>query len=121
MPNDSPDKGKIPSSILMHYLKSPMFRTIHADGLFGGITPRKNIHMSFWNERSPIPQIIEHKVKPDGTLGEEIIEARIGKNGIVREIDVDVIFDLTTAISIREWLDEKIRMLQSIPGDGPSQ
>lgn len=117
MANDSPQDN--PKTIVMHYLKSPMFRTVHADGIFGGVTPHQNIHMSFWNERAAIPQIIEHEIKPDGTLGPEIMEARIGKKGIVREVDVDVVLDLATAISLREWLDDKIKNLEKVIKDRP--
>lgn len=90
-----------------------MFRAIHADGIFGGVTPSENIHMSFWSERNPIPQLIEYQINQDGTLGDEVTGSRIGKTGLVREVDVDVIMDLGTAIALRKWLDEKISILQT--------
>ena len=122
MANDIPQKTnkpegqELPSSLLIHYVKSPMYRTVHADGIFGGPSPNLNIHLSFWSERAPIPQLIEHKVNPDGTLGEEVLEGRISKSGLVREVDVDVVMNLTTARALKDWLEEKIghveRMIQ---------
>jgi len=119
MEDTSTHKDDTPKTLLIHYLKSPLFRTIHADGLFGGLTPHQNIHMTFWTERAPIPQVIEHVINPDGSLGEEILEARIGKKGLVREIDIDVVFDLSTAIAIRKWLDQKIALLENAISEHP--
>lgn len=107
-------KSEGPDRILFHYLKSPMFRAIHADGLFGGVTPTGNIHAAFFSERNPIPQQIEHPILPDGQLGKEITESRVVRSGLVREVDIDVIFDLDTAVSFRDWLDEKIKILQQL-------
>ena len=102
-----------PPRITIHNIKSPFFRTVHADGLFGGVTPHGYIQMSFWNERAPIPQIIEHEIESNGTLGKEIEASRIGKTGLVREVDVDVIMNLETAIAVKKWLDEKITVLMT--------
>jgi hypothetical protein len=111
MANDSPQE--LPKTILIHYIKSPMYRTAHADGIYGGITPQRNIHMSFWSERTPIPQLIEHEIKPDGFLGNEIIGARIGKTGLVREVDFDVVLSLETAKAMIGWLSEKVMALEA--------
>ena len=38
------------------YIKSQFFRSVHVDGVFGGVIPSgKSIRMSIWNERWPIP------------------------------------------------------------------
>lgn len=81
--------------------------------MVGGVTPNGNVHISFFNERGPIPQLIEHEIEHDNSLGKEIVEARIGKIGVVREVDTDVIMNLATALAFKDWLDEKINTLQS--------
>lgn len=112
-----PAKGstkRVQDRVLFHYLKSPMFRTIHADGMYGGVTPQGNIHIAFYSERNPIPQTIEHAVADGGQLGDEIMESRVVRSGFVREVDIDVIVDLETAVSFRAWIDEKIKMLEKM-------
>ena len=107
------EDGRVPPDrFLFHNVKSPLFRTVHADGIFGGLTPTGNIHISFWNQRSPIPLLMEYDLSPEGTIGNEIIESRIGKSGMVREIDVGVSMNLDVAVSLRKWLDEKISVLE---------
>lgn len=57
--------GTLPSSVKFHYLKTAHFRTIHADGAIGNITPSRSIHMAIYNERPAIPREMTHKIKPE--------------------------------------------------------
>ena len=98
------------SSITFHYIKSNEFRVIHADGVWGGATPRSYITMSFYSERVPIPQTITHEVK-EGILGSE--QNRSSKDGIIREVEVEVMIDLVMAKSLIPWLQEKIDQLEN--------
>lgn len=116
---DQQNKGRL-SRLQVHYVKSPMFRTIHADGIFGGVTSHLNIQMSFWNERTPIPQMIELELDENSIIGQEIPDARIAKQGLVREIDANVVIDLDTAIAFRDWLDTKIANLKHAIEHPPS-
>lgn len=92
--------------IAFNFLKSPQYRTIHADGVWGGVSPRGWICMSLFSERSPLPNTIEYSLTEEGKLGEEVV--REGKAGIVREIDVTALMDLKLAKALRTWLDDKI-------------
>lgn len=98
-----------PSEVEFHYIKSNFFRVIRADGAIGGITPQGNVHMALFSERAAIPQKIVFGVDAAGRLGEEL--GREGKNGIVREMEVDVVLDKSAAISLIKWLGEKIQTL----------
>lgn len=89
--------------VRFHYLKSPAFHTIHADGLIGGLTPRGGIHVALYTERLPIPVQTEHRINEDGSLGPEIRESRLAKEGVIRELLVDVTMDLDTAERIHKW------------------
>lgn len=100
----------IPSDIAFHYLKTYNYRTYHVDGIFGGPTPNGNIYMELFVERMPTPREVHHKVNQDGTLGEEI--QRAGKEGLVREIEAGLVFDLATAEQIQKWLSNKIDILK---------
>lgn len=93
-----------------HYIKSPLYRTIHCDGVFGGVTPNGHIDASMFSERYPIPTYVKQKL--DGmTLGEEI--ERATRDGIVREIEVGIFMTLEAATLLHAWLGEKIGQLST--------
>jgi hypothetical protein len=98
-----------PPKVVFHYIKNAAFRVIHTDGAFGGITPSGHIHMSLYSERTPIPQRMAHPLNPNGTLGEPIPSETVGKDGIVREVDVDVMMNIETTKSLYMWLGQKIK------------
>ena len=99
--------------IEFHYLKSNGFRTVHCDGVWGGTTPRGYITMSFYSERAPIPNRLIHSVDSNGRVGKEIAEKRISREGIIREVEVEVIMDLAMARSTVEWLQGHIKFLEA--------
>ena len=99
--------------IEFHYIKSNSFRTVHCDGVWGGTTPRGYITMSFYSERAPIPNRLIHSVAADGRVGKEISEKRISREGIIREVEVEVIMDLAMAKSTAEWLQGHIKFLEN--------
>ena len=93
-------------SFTVHYIKSAHFRTVHMDGIFGSISPSGFIHMAAFNERYPIPNATEHHL-----AGPELLPPplnTIGKNGIVRELDVDMVFSAEVAKNLRDWLSDRL-------------
>lgn len=98
----------VPKTFTFHSVKGPCFRSIQADGAWGTVNPHGNIHLIFFNERSPVPQEASYDVNPDGTLGNEILSKRIGKTGIMREMEVDVILNLGAAMRVHKWLGDAI-------------
>jgi len=100
--------------VRFHYIKSNHFRVIHVDGAHGGITPTGMIQVAFHNDRSPIPQQVVSTVHENGTLGREIAEERVSRDGVVREVEVEAIMSLDTARALRKWLDEKIQSLEDL-------
>ena len=97
-------------NIDLHYIKANGFRVVHADGVWGGPTPRGYITMSFFSERAPIPRTISFELESQGTLGEET--SRDTKGGLIREVDVEVVVDLRMAKSLVGWLNEKVQNLE---------
>jgi hypothetical protein len=108
---ENPDHSK---KVKFNYIKSNFFRVIHADGAWGGLSANGQIHMTLYNERLPIPQQITHLVSSEGKLGEELKEARISKEGFIREIEVDVVMDLDVAKAIAKWLESKINFVENL-------
>lgn len=111
MSDDKDAETEIPPNVLFHYIKSNQFRVIHADGAYGGISPRGYIHFALYNERTAIPRttsldLVSSKAGV-GTYGNEV---RVdGRDGYVREIEIDVMMDIRAAKNLHEWLDEKIK------------
>ena len=90
------------------FIKSPLFRVIHMDGVFGGMTPRGDLFLSFFSERFPIPTTIVHEIKSTGEVGEEIRSEREGRKSIIREVEVGVHVDLEVAKTFVTWLGRQI-------------
>ena len=104
-------KAVKPDDITFHYLKGPEFRTIHVDGAIGGLTPSGHLHIAFYAERLPIPQSVTNKVNDDGTLGEVLQQTT--RDGVVRQMETDIIVNENTAKNIKVWLDQKLEEFDS--------
>ena len=105
--DNSDEKNSNPRrQVDFHYVKSPLFRVIHVDGLIGSSTPSGNIHFSLYSERPAIPTKVSNFLETDGRLGKEV--TREGRNGFIRELDVDVNLSVQTATVLRDWLSQKI-------------
>lgn len=105
MPDEKTEQP--PAQVAFHYIKSNGFRTLHGDGIIGSVTPRGLIHFAVYTERPAIPQIVVHEVDSQGKVG-NVVGSPMGRDGIVRELEVDIVLDLRTAQSFREWLDTRL-------------
>jgi hypothetical protein len=100
--------------IEFHYLKSPDFKSFYATGAYGGISPNGLISMAYYVERSPIPRKTVYNLEENGKIGKELTELVESKNGIIREVDCNILFDIGTARNIRSWLDNHIKILEEL-------
>jgi hypothetical protein len=96
-----------PRELKFHYIKSNFFRTVHADGVLGGLSPTASIIMNFYSERQAIPKIVTHEIKPDMTLGQEL--KKEGKEGIVREVEISISMGVPAAQALKDWLETRIK------------
>jgi hypothetical protein len=107
------------AKLRFHFIKSNYFRVVDLDGIFGGIGPRGDINMNFFAERGPIPKAITHSIDMDtGLLGDELIEERDAKDGLIREVEFSASIDMSTAKSLISWLQEKVDILEAQGEDG---
>lgn len=106
------EKKSAPKQFKIHYIKSNAFRVILAEGVHGGITPNGKIQFAFYNERLPIPQMTVHELEPLGEnavrLKEEIKEMRVGRDGIIREVEAEILMDVKHAEVMLNWLKDHI-------------
>lgn len=93
-----------PGGIHAYYTKSNFFRTIHADGVIGGNTGvLDELQISLWSQRACYPERVTQ-----GSDGTEILQERVAKPGLERELEVSVVMNLPTAKSFSDWLKTAI-------------
>ena len=98
------------TSLDAHYQKSNFFRVIHADGVFGGPSPRGLINMAFYSERIPYPRQTRIPFV-DGVPGaEEMVET---KTGLLRELVVNIVMDIAVAASFHACSDRRLQTPRS--------
>jgi hypothetical protein len=102
--------------ITFKYVYPEDLRDLYVNGIFGGVTPRKEVYAHFYSERHPIPKKVVHSVEKNGTLGpEEGIE--LGGD-VVRFIQASIVMDLQTAVAFRDWLNSRIKYIETIKEGG---
>jgi hypothetical protein len=114
---DTPENVKpadFPVLVQMHYIKSALHRVIHADGFQGSITPQMGFQLSVFSERFPIPQRSTYKVNADGHLGDEVIEGRVVRDGVVREVEASMVMSVETARLLHAFIGAKLAEVDSI-------
>ncbi len=118
---------KKPESVEFRFVNSNYWRVIHADGVYGGVTPRGDILMSVWSQRTALPTSVTHEILADG-LGKEI--ARESSGAVIRELEAGIVLDVELAKVVVKWLQEKIKdhskLVQSLgdendPGSNESE
>ena len=98
--------------IKFHYSRTPSYRNYHVDGVFGGLNAKGNLHIELFNEKNPLPKTVTQEITKSGVFGKEI--KREQQDGILREIECGLTLDIQTAISLRSWLDTKIKQFEEI-------
>lgn len=96
--------------IQTRFTRSNFCRVIRMDGAWGSITPQGLIHMAIYNERWEMPAGSTITAGPNSKL-KEVADTTEGR--AIREIEADIFLDLPTAISLRNWLNDKIELLQA--------
>ena len=84
----------------------------YVNGVYGGVTPRQEIHMHVFSERNPIPEEVTIEFGKKGEERKEI-EKVIGGD-VVRIVQASLIMDYETAIAIRNWLNGAINHIEGL-------
>ncbi len=106
------EEDSVPEDITFHYIKSNFFRVIRVDGAYGGLSPHGDIHMAVYNQRQPIPVQTTNLITPDGKLGDE--SGKVAREGIVREVEVDINCSPSVARTLAKWLIEKADLVDKL-------
>lgn len=115
---DPEESGHHAEEIAFDYLKATDFRVVWADGVMGGLTPTGLVHFALFSERPAIAQRQVFRLeRGDGqmaSLGDEILEKRVSKNSIVREMACDVMMSEQAAENLARWLLDRIDELRGL-------
>jgi hypothetical protein len=121
----SASSPETPQTISFYYLKTPDYRQIFVDGAVGGLTPKGLIHMAVYSEHVAVPQKTVQAFEKNGTLGPELQDQRVSREGIVRDLAAALIFDEATAHQLIDWLQLRLSDLkaarQSAEGQGNAE
>jgi hypothetical protein len=107
-PNDTTQ-----TQVKFDFIKSNYFRTIHADGVWGGLNGHLDIAMAFYSERPAIPLQITVPINK-GKLGDELEDKRVGRDSVIRDVEISVTMNVEVARNFRQWLDDKIKAIDEI-------
>ena len=99
-------------NVTVHNKVSPFYKPVHVDGVYGGITPRGLLNVSFFSERFPIPKSTEFKLNHKSKTVTKVKDSDDSKNGILREYEVGVYMNLEAAKSLSKFLVAKIEELE---------
>jgi hypothetical protein len=106
-----------PPKLAINFLKSAYFRVVHASGVWYGGDGQGNLHLTFFNERNPIPKTVVLDINEHGMVVGEDLSKRDTKQGIVREMEVDVIFSFDAAMEFHKTLGENLKAIQEQKGN----
>jgi hypothetical protein len=108
-------------TVQFYYQKSNLFRVVHADGAWGGVTPEGNLFFSFFNSRPPIPEMLVHPINDDGSLGEDIPELKVSKEGIIREVECGIVMTPQNVKGLIDFLTGRLEQLEKIRADASTR
>jgi len=112
--SNNPESSSAQETIAFYYLKTPDYRIVHVDGAIGGVTPQGNIQVSVYAEHAAIPQKAVFHVTEDGALGDEIVDQRVARDGLIREMSVSLVMTETATREFIEFLNRKLEDLSNI-------
>ena len=97
-------------SVKIHYIKSAYIQEIPVHGVFGGINiATGQVAMSVFSERGPLPKVVEVE-QVEGNAQSEV--GRESLDGVIRNVTATMYFDINVALSLHQWLTEKIEQFR---------
>jgi hypothetical protein len=97
--------------VQISYIKSSFSPVAHADGVFGGPTPHGLLYIGFFSEHPKLPDTVQYAVDAAAKTLMPVSQPN-RKAEWVREIEEEVIMSVELARSFRDWLDDKIKLIE---------
>jgi hypothetical protein len=98
----------------IHFVKSSCFRVIHASGVWYGGDGQQNLHLTVFNERTAAPDMLVVNLNEDGIVVGEDLSQRESKEGIIRELEADIVVSMPAAVEFYRTLGETLKNLKAI-------
>ncbi len=108
---DKKSPTKKPQRVETRFVRDAV--SLHADGVWGGLTPQRQIVMGFFTEQFAIPEKVTYEL-PEVVPGNLREVARQGGGYVLRDIQAQVYISVTTAKSLIGWLQDRITQAESI-------
>jgi hypothetical protein len=97
------------------YIFTYDYNPVYINGAHGGISPRGELVVNFYQERPPLPNAITHELNLNGTIGSEVaVEPEDLNRSLVRFVANGVVVNYQTARELHAWLGEKIREMETM-------
>ncbi len=90
------------------FSRSPEYRMLAANGVWGGVTSRRDFKLEFIVDSPSLPGSTTHEVTKKGMLTDEI-SRKPAKKSISREIQGGVLLSLEQAESVAHFILEHIK------------
>ncbi|HEY3852889.1 MAG TPA: hypothetical protein VGO67_00685 [Verrucomicrobiae bacterium] len=111
---NAPEAAQRTIQLPIHFIKSSHFRVVHACGAWYGGDSERNLHLTFFNERTAIPKKMVLNVNEQGMIVGEDVQLRDSKEGVIREMEVDIIFSVPAAVEFYKTLGDNLKRLNAI-------
>jgi len=99
-----------PELLTIHHKKSGFFRTVYADGAWGGANTGGVIFLAFYAEHPAIPTVIKYPLDKNGLIvNKPEVEGDVGHH---REMEVNIALTISAAIQVRQTLDNFIKIAE---------
>jgi hypothetical protein len=97
------------------YIFTYDYNPVYINGAHGGVTPRGELIVNFYQERQPLPNAVTHELNANGTIGNEVaVEPEDLNKSLVRFVSNGVVLNYQTARDLHYWLGEKIKEMETM-------
>ena len=101
----------VPKNYNFKFVKNPDFRTVKADGVYGGVTVRGEINMNFYVDTIDLPKNQLYSMDSKGAITKEIPVEKKAES--IRELITGINMDLETTKSVILWLNDKVKQAEA--------
>jgi len=100
-------EGEKTRELTFRYIFDDLYNPVYVNGAYGGLSPRGEIVMNFFLERTGLPYSQTHAVGDDGTLG-KVVGKEPEDQVVVRFVTTGIVLSTESAKTIHKWLGEWI-------------
>ena len=104
----------LPKEAKITYTKSPDYKFVYANGIYGGLTGKGELRFEFFQEFHPHPDEEIVEITEGGGLGKSEVKSDLTRIELIREKQAGVVMSMNCAQAIYQWLGQKIEAYKTI-------